>query len=62
MINKTNLCMIDTMKTLSEAEADAFAREWAAAWNFGLDNSQRVAISDVLQRVFLSAAATIDAD
>ena len=25
--------MIDTMKNLSQAEADAFAREWAAAWN-----------------------------
>lgn len=33
MHSKTNLCMIDTMKNLSEAEADAFAHDWAAAWN-----------------------------
>ncbi len=25
--------MVDTMKNFSQAEADAFAREWAAAWN-----------------------------
>ena len=33
MHSKTNLSMIDTMKNLSQTEADAFAREWAAAWN-----------------------------
>ena len=25
--------MVDTMKNFSQAEADAFARQWAAAWN-----------------------------
>jgi hypothetical protein len=33
VLGKTNLGMIDIMKNLSEAEADAFARDWAAAWN-----------------------------
>ena len=33
MHSKTNLSMIDIMKNLSQTEADAFAREWAAAWN-----------------------------
>jgi hypothetical protein len=33
VLGNTNPGMIDIMKNLSEAEADAFARDWAAAWN-----------------------------
>jgi hypothetical protein len=33
VLSNTNLGMVDTMKNLSQARADAFAREWAAAWN-----------------------------
>jgi hypothetical protein len=33
VLDNTNPGMMDTMKNLSEAEADAFARDWAAAWN-----------------------------
>jgi SnoaL-like domain len=33
VLYKTNPDMVDTMKNFSQAEADAFARQWAAAWN-----------------------------